>query len=217
MFPIVPGLTQTLPVLLFSGSSAQQKLFSRAQGTVGFTRKRRKKRHPPTGTLKDPWGPAWPQWQPRTPHHGSSEVTSCALLLQGDPAQVPGQGDPAQVPAQRSSCPKQVQFADPSCCLWRFQRPPCRLCHRAVSWKNRWKTQAGEHLCTSQGTSRDRDTLVASPNPSSSSISSTISCQKPKRQSSITSQMANMFPKEYSKCSLPVNQQGSYSTSPLAL
>lgn len=83
----------------YSGSSAWQTLFSRALGTVGFTRKRRNKRHPPTETVKYPWGSAWPHWLPRTPHHGRSEVTSCTLLLQGEPAQVPG---------QRSRRPKQV-------------------------------------------------------------------------------------------------------------
>lgn len=68
-----------------------------------------------TGTAQDP----------TRSHCAGVEVTSCALLP----------GDPAQMPGQRSRCPKQVQSADPSCWLWRFQRTPCRLCHRAVAEK----------------------------------------------------------------------------------
>lgn len=55
---------------------------------------------------------------------------------------------------------------------------------------------------------KTRDMLVVFPNPivaSSSSISYAFSCQNPKRQSPMTSQMANIFHKVHSMYSLPVS------------
>lgn len=61
------------------------------------------------------------------------QVTSWELPLRGDPAQIAG---------QRSRCPKQVQFADPSCCLWRFQRPPLQTLPQSCQLNKQM-----EHTC----------------------------------------------------------------------
>lgn len=117
---------------------------------------------------------------------------------------------------REAGAPNRYSLQTPCAASGGFRDPPADSATGLSKKKSRRNTQAGDYFCTSQGTSKDRNTLVAFPNPSSSSISYTISCQNPKRQSSITSLMANMFHKEHSKYSLPVNQQGSHSTSPLA-
>lgn len=113
MFPIDSGLIQTLPVLFYSGSSAWQTLYSRAQGTVGFTRKRRNKRHPPTGTVNYPWQ----EWRWHPAHSSSKEIQPrCLDSKAGAPKslQIPcaAPGDPSlQTLPQSCQLKKQVEHA----------------------------------------------------------------------------------------------------------